>query len=138
MTKAESKRKMTLADAYNAVVKLEKENQDLRDNYDQLKATAEPEIERLKKENAELKLKLKEIEESDSVTELKFLRNASKSAERDVRNAYKSGKLEGMTQLTTAKEIIRSSVVLLTKPRTALDTKTYLIKAEQFLKEIEK
>ena len=34
---------------------LEKENADLRDNYDQFKAIAEPEIERLQKKNAELK-----------------------------------------------------------------------------------
>ena len=38
-------------------------------------------------------------------------------------------------QLKQAKEVIKSSVVLLTKPRTALDTKTYIMKAEQFLKE---
>lgn len=38
------------------------------------------------------------------------------------------------SQLIKAKEIIKNSIVLLTKPRTALDTKTYLMKAEQFLK----
>lgn len=38
-------------------------------------------------------------------------------------------------KLTKAKEVIKSSIVLLTKSRTALDTKTYLMKAEQFLRE---
>ena len=36
-------------------------------------------------------------------------------------------------QLTKAKEIIKSFITLLTKSRTALDTKTCLMKAEQFL-----
>lgn len=41
------------------VKELERENADLRDNYDQFKASAIPEIERLQKENAELKETLK-------------------------------------------------------------------------------
>ena len=36
-----------------------------------------------------------------------------------------------------AKELIKSFIVLLTKSRTALDTKTYLMKAEQFLNEVD-
>ena len=38
-----------------------------------------------------------------------------------------------LDELTEANEIIKSSIILLTKPRTALDTKTYLTKAEEFL-----
>jgi hypothetical protein len=38
-------------------------------------------------------------------------------------------------QLTKAKEIIKEFVFLLTHTRTALDTKTVMQKAEQFLKE---
>lgn len=38
-------------------------------------------------------------------------------------------------QLTKAKEIIDEFVFLLTHPRTTLDTKTVMQKAEQFLKE---
>ena len=69
---------------------------------------------KLEKENAELKEKyVKECEDvSYAVT------NYSK-------------------QLTKAKEIIKSFITLLTKSRTALDTKTCLMKAEQFLKENE-
>ena len=52
--------------------KLEKENQDLRDNYDQFKASAIPEIERLQKENAKLKIARDNCEEQfqDKVDEL--------------------------------------------------------------------
>jgi len=39
------------------------------------------------------------------------------------------------SQLIKAKEIIKSFITLLTKSRTALDTKTCLTKAEQFLRE---
>ena len=49
---------------YPTIKKLEKENTDLRDNYDQFKAIAEPVIERLKNENAELKAELKAIDEA--------------------------------------------------------------------------
>lgn len=95
----------------------------------------EKRIAELERENAELKLRLKEIEESDSVTELKFLRNASKSAERDVRNAYKNGKLESMTQLTKAKEIIELFVQWNYGCCEIPDYKDLVKQAEQFLKE---
>ena len=92
------------------------------------------------KKTEELELKLKEIEESDSVTELKLLRNTSKSAERDVRNAYKNGKLEGKAQLTKAKEIIRTflNMPMPNNEEVFADVGAILTEAEQFLKEIEK
>ena len=71
-----------------------------------------PTIKELEKENAELKKKI---------------------------GIYQKGMYDEIEKrdkkLTKAKEVIKSSVVLLTKPRTALDTKTYIMKAEQFLKE---
>ena len=48
--------------ASKRITELEQENTELRDNYDQFKASAIPEIERLQKENAELKAKEKQIE----------------------------------------------------------------------------
>lgn len=45
----------------NKIADLEKENTDLRDNYDQFKAIAEPEIERLQNGNAELEKQVKEL-----------------------------------------------------------------------------
>lgn len=62
MTKQQEFRKQTEEAKFQAfslmcekVADLEKENKDLRDNYDQFKAAAVPEIERLQKKNAELK-----------------------------------------------------------------------------------
>lgn len=46
-----------------------------------------------------------------------------------------SENIEYKKQLTKAEEIIKNSIILLTKTRTAPDTKTYLMKAEQFLRE---
>ena len=43
------------------IMELEKENTDLRDNYDQFKASAIPEIERLQKENKELKEQIEKM-----------------------------------------------------------------------------
>ena len=48
------------------ITELEKENTELRDNYDQFKASAIPEIERLQKEKCEL---LGIIQEKDKVIE---------------------------------------------------------------------
>ena len=48
-------------DLIDCIAKLEKENTDLRDNYDQFKASAIPEIERLQKENAELKEQIEKM-----------------------------------------------------------------------------
>ena len=45
------------------IAELEKENAELRDNYDQFKAIAEPEIERLKKKNANQKSQLEKAVE---------------------------------------------------------------------------
>ena len=91
--------------------KLEQTEKDLADyqfNY--------PTIKELQKENAELK---------------------------GLVNQYKASKCGSISlvnrnmimfdQLTKAKEIIKSFITLLTKSRTALDTKTCLTKAEQFL-----
>lgn len=47
-----------LGKANDRIAELEKENRDLRDNYDQFKAIAVPEKERLQKENEELKERL--------------------------------------------------------------------------------
>jgi len=151
MTKAGSKRKMTLADACNAVARLEKENQDIRDNYDQFKATAEPEIEILKKENEKLKNRNAELKgmyahsAREAGTYKQFFEQLKKeNAELKAKNKWYSEQVcnkecaEVWGNLTKAKEVIKSSVVLLTKSRTALDTKTYLMKAEKFIKEIEK
>ena len=71
-------------------------------------------ITELEKENTELKDDNKVMADNYSKMEQKFYDN-----------------------LTKAKEVIKSSIVLLTKSRTALDTKTYLMKAEQFLRDID-
>lgn len=111
----------------NRIAQLEKENTNLRDNYDQFKAIAEPEIERLKKENAELK------EESDFYNK--------------ERGNYKAMYLEEILkkkktkdQLIKAKEIIKDLLNLpfANNEEVYADITSHLDRAEQFLKEIEK
>jgi len=85
----------------------------------------------LQKENAELKERIKTLTIHDTNAVLSGLEmKVLKESHRD-----RANKTQG--QLSKAKEIIKSFITLLTKSRTALDTKTCLMKAEQFLKEVE-
>ena len=61
-----------IRDKDKRIAELEKENEELRDNYNQFKASAIPEIERLQKENAKLKIARDNCEEQfqDKVDEL--------------------------------------------------------------------
>lgn len=75
--------------------------------------------EKLEKENAELKEQNRNYEQ--------LIDNGSVTLAKERLKNYK--------QLTKAKEIIKEFVFLLTHTRTALDTKTVMQKAEQFLKD---
>ena len=107
------------------IAELEKENAELKADNDARKfamAMSEKVEKQLRDENAKLN-DIKDVAtliraNNDTVTTLMQLNNMLVS-----RNQ----------QLTKAKEIIKSFITLLTKSRTALDTKTCLMKAEQFL-----
>ena len=126
------------------IQKLEKEKQDLRDNYDQFKAIAEPEIERLKKENAELKEHIK----ADCIDCADYIKNQKlKKENADLKTdkqywEQKGNRLitewrETLDQLTKAKEILRSLYFII---QSRIDYKNNIgiademWRAEQFLK----
>ena len=75
----------------------------------------------LEKENAELKEDNGKLNRKVEILKEELLNPKDKCYSKD------------KDQLTKAKEIIKSFITLLTKSRTALDTKTCLMKAEQFL-----
>lgn len=130
------------------VKKLEKENVDIRDNYDQFRASAIPEIEKLQKENKELNA------DNDA---RKFAMAMSEKVEKQLRE--ENGKLkeewqeqvqkandEGYArtlqtiQLSKAKEIIREliheiSVFYIATDRIVISSTVK--EAEQFLKDSE-
>lgn len=84
--------------------------------YKGLEVIQRPTYEDLEKENAELKAKNKWYSEQVCNKEC----------------------AEVWGQLTKAKELLKEFVFLLHNPRTALDTKTVMDEAEQFLSEVEK
>ena len=152
MTKAEVNREKTIADACNAIARLEKENADLKEEVNKT-AFARGNLE---EENAELKDYNKKLLQSDIDKQNKIVLLSKKVNDLQKENAelqkwkdewqeqVQKATDEGYArtlqtmQLNKAKEIIKSFITLLTKSRTALDTKTCLTKAEQFLSEVEK
>ncbi len=108
---------------YPKIKELEKENADLRDNYDQFKASAIPEIERLQKENAELKA---EIENDRDLPTVAYMQGAEKQKKKDEK------------QLAKAKELLTKWVELFKPKGGNIPPTPIQVDTEQFLKEIEK
>lgn len=98
-----------------ATYKLDKENTELRDNYEQYKAVAEPEIKSLKEENAELKKMYHETDEDNNKLR------------------------ENIPLLTEAKEIIKKLQFLYLSPVVTKDDvkrqDEILAEVKQFLKD---
>lgn len=111
------------------IAELERENADLRDNYDQFKASAIPEIERLQKENAELKEKNNQLNRKcDCLTNCN-----------DGLQDLLSNDIDTLEQLTKAKELLQHFISM-DLFQIAENDQDYnaIEQAEQFIKEIEK
>lgn len=113
----------------------------------------EKRIAELEQENAELR-KIAEFQQSSNMnthlenkklkeglavgsTWNKYLNSMNKSLEEE-RDKYREMTFDMKDQLTKAKELLKEFIFLLHNPRTALDTKTVMDEAEQFLSEVEK
>lgn len=108
-------------------LKLRKENKELRDNYDGYKAVAEPEIERLKKENAELRIKVTALENANRVM-VKELDDTTSGGLSVLKNVVRSKE-----QLAKAKYIIKEILEFDFLPENEIKKQ-----AEQFLSEVKK
>ena len=99
----------------------------------------------LEKENAELKLKLEALEgqtpwkdikdKSELIKENAELKAFKEKCKFNVSDICKEIEIEN--NLIKAKELLKEFIFLLHNPRTALDTKTVMDKAEQFIKDSE-